>query len=556
MIPTPASEPARVVRQAFEARSGDFMRAATAFSTPDNKLWAYSQQRIEVDQQLDIYLVRTWVLDSRKLLDITQPPDVLSFAPSPLALIPVQPINETAVAANEVQVSSFSSRRLVDPVPYRTLLSNIGFEDDWKKWLAVPMTPEEYMSFPVVGVKSRVQGEEDRSEGLNRTTLSPVGLVDVELQGEQLTHLRLRFPDLTTADVLAVFCTIDWSLTMAHIKFDQLIAELEAAVLASDTRTPASSDRDEGKRRLTLTEVLEIGDEIDTVLVDYIHANLDKVESLLQEQSKRILGRTASVPLSSGFARTKGALDHWANDYIAIRDPKSKMTDKSDNSQQPMNGRISSAHSLCGAAKRLREDLSQGLEFVLPAELTDQGQVSPTQIERTLRSLRKDVAVNRVVVPYTTESKPGSLSRRSGLVLLALGLILIAIGLAYLPSPLPLPDGPNYGTSDREILVTLLVIFPVALFGQFFQYRPQGVAAERAESVLYTVLSLLFVLPIVPAVWVAIGLPSRPFGALCLALGLIVVITSRLVWTSFTRTTLAQSRRRVLTSVIAGGGER
>jgi hypothetical protein len=168
----------------------------------------------------------------------------------------------------------------------------------------------------------------------------------------------------------------------------------------------------------------------------------------------------------------------------------------------------------------LASRLNEPVQFCVAAMAEESGEVGlPTDLgTANYRRVTPHISMNRVVLPFSTEREPKTQGNRTALLLASLGALLIV--LATVDRSMWTPCVADAGICESqpptifatsslgtitEVLVAILLIFPAALYAQFYQARPQTDIGNRAQLGTFALLSLVFALPILPAALLAAG---------------------------------------------------
>jgi hypothetical protein len=159
------------------------------------------------------------------------------------------------------------------------------------------------------------------------------------------------------------------------------------------------------------------------------------------------------------------------------------------------------------------------------------------------------------VIPFTAK-KEGNQSKTSGAILLLFALTMLFIStidlswlgaqgsfFEFLRNLSQLSNGTEM-KDLREPLIAMLLIFPTALYAQFFQTRPKERLGVGVQLSTFAALSLVFALPVIPAAFVAIGWSSVVVSVACVSTAIIGVIMAVLVIWMFSNKSLLGVRVR------------
>jgi hypothetical protein len=509
-----------------------FADLCTTLESPDTvSPWNYVAQEVIVRESLDVTLRRTWHLDSRILLDMRQ--DL-----GQRALIPLIPLNPASPSANKITIAALAAERTTDPVPARTLnsLTDSGSpgQTAWTRWLAVPMSAGEFTSSPVVNVLATSEYRNPVSGRFSLGELWPVGCMEIVFHGNTpFTAIAARFPEYATVDIVGIKCTVTWTQ-----KADEISDLLNSESLKQAPDTP-------GVWRTFYKSV-------DNDCFNAVNGQFTELKSAIEQAASTTLGeaeqRKSRAIWSGGLDLTKTAFEKWT---------------KAWNNNNP------DAKQVKEAAEGLIKILRDGTKFVLPGKLSSEGNIEQANLVAALReSVDRLVRVDSVVAPFTSEREPSTQGRRSSLILALLGLVLLGSAFVdlrwlpnlpifdWLPHTAPMPNKAvvlERANSLREPMVALLLIFPAALYGQFFQLRPTSLVGHRAQSATFAALSTLFALPIVPAAYLAAGGTLPKTSVVCLAIGIVALIAAVVVGLLFSGTALERVRTKALIKQIEAG---
>jgi hypothetical protein len=502
-----------------------FADLCTTLEMPDaTSPWNYVAQEVTVGDSLDVSIRRTWHLDSEVLLSIYKDLD-------DQALIPLTPLDSSSPSANRVTIAALPTVRTTTPIPARTLASLLAStsmdEPAWRRWLAVPMTASEFTSSPVVNVQAVSEYGSPSADAFNLRQLWPVGNVEIIFNGvTPFTALTAKFPAYASVDVVGIRCTIQWS------HYANTIREL----LASD-RIKQAPDGAKGVWQALYTAIDESCFFDVSPMLKEITAAVEK--AALSALGDKLQRKTADI-WSGGLAQATKAFDAWTEAF---------------NGGEPRSDEVQRA------AEGLITTLDGGTTFVLPGRLSREGNIEQAALVAQLRgAVDRLVRVDSVVAPFTSEREPSTQGKRSSLILALLGLVLLgtaAVDLSWLPDWRFFNWLPNTTALDeaaretkanslREAMVALLVIFPAALYGQFFQLRPSSLVGHRAQSGTFAALSILFALPILPAAVMAVTDMLPLTSAMSSVIGIAAIAIAVVVWILFSDTALRRVRTRAL----------
>lgn len=179
------------------------------------------------------------------------------------------------------------------------------------------------------------------------------------------------------------------------------------------------------------------------------------------------------------------------------------------------------------------------VEFVCPMKLDPGGSIDLADfVERAseVTSPARYLSAG-LQVPFTAEREPSTLGRASSLLLGILGVTLVIMAMldsTWLFSvsqwigfnrDAPVPPSPDM-SGLRDAVVAILVIFPGVLYGQFFQSRPKSPVGVKAQMATFALMSLLFVLPVIPAVILAVGGSSAAASVFLFLGGIVSIIVA------------------------------
>lgn len=400
------------------------------------------------------------------------------------------------------------------------------------------MSAEEFAASPVVNVESTSEYRSPPTDGFHLGQLWPVGCMEIVFHGNTpFSALAAQFPEHAHVDVVGIKCSVDWTT------FTNSVREL----LNSEHLREAGEVDAEGVWETFCTNV-------DQHCVYMVHGIVRGLKNAIGEAATSVLNdkkrtKTESIWMG-GLDGTLAACDEWSTTWrksgIDARTAKS-------------------------AAEKLIEALNTGASFVLPGKLSTEGQIDQAKFVAALRgSAERLVRVDSVIAPFTSEREPGTQGKRSSLILGLLATILLGVSivdLSWLPkwwifSWIPeatMPDATSAverAESLRESLVALLLIFPAALYGQFFQLRPTSLVGHRAQSGTFAALSALFALPIIPAALIATGSNLAMLSVVAMVLGALSLFSAVIVGLLFSGGALERVRVSSLIGQIESDSKR
>lgn len=541
MTVTPSIDPAAEF-QTLRGQSAD-LASQFAFlcqaidADPTRSPWSYTAQEVTVHDSLDVTFKRTWILDSLRLKELMG-----QF--SQLSVVPLVPLDFTSSTANSVTIAGMASVRQADPIPERTLASLMppgSLDSVRNKWLAVPMTAQEFTSSPVVEVGAESHYKSPDLFSFTLRQIWPVGSLDIVFNGNTpITALVVNFPSTAHVDVVALRCELDWSDYAEQI--DDVLARAELG---------GEGDAAEGVWTTACNA-------IDTACVYQVHGVITELLDGIEQGGTQALGasqykKTRELWVAS-VKQTEAALNAWAAAWRAAQGDGATA------------GQVNSVR-VREAARTLSDALKIPVEFFLLGKVSSDGSVDQAALVTALRgSTDKIVRVNSMLAPFTSEREPSTQGKRSALILGLLGIMMLGsawIDLTWLPhirlfSWLPHTrnvsgEAISSRANDlRDSLVALFLIFPAALYGQFFQLRPRSLVGHRAESGTFAALSAVFALPLLAAALYASGGSLYLVSILCVAIGLIAVVCAVGIWILFSGTMLARARVGALLAEVKG----
>jgi len=489
----------------------------------DSGPWRAVEYRFSLDDALDLSVSRSFYLDSQ----ILEKSGVLR---SEIEVIPLPRIESHTWPAL-VEVVSITGRRTTVPVhpqSLKKLVEHAGAAEG--EYIGIPLTLEESRSSPIVSVTTSSTTRHPLDSKLRARQLQPVSSFYAPFEYKStVPALRVSLPEYAETDVAAIVCQLDWSrdaerLQLAALDIESLpdlSAQGRAELLSGKVSTAFRKAQDDIEKSISLAR-------------DSASAAISQVEG---DGYKPPDSWTVELLASDRLLR------HWSAKWPA----------PGPNDAQDFNDVLESASQLCDVLRYLAP------RFVLIVAIQRITGLACFVESRTAfpDGLRKSTRLLSVRVPFTTEREPGTLGKRSSVVLFGLGALLGLTALVDL-SWLGIGESKDAGSDPlRDPLVALLLIFPAALYGQFFQSRPRSAIGIRAQLGTFAILSLLFALPIGPALAAAIGLPLWFVSLICAVLAVFASVAGWWVWRVFSNDRLRELRVNEVTGSeeVAGVGK-
>jgi hypothetical protein len=413
-----------------------------------------------------------------------------------------------------VEVDVFGNKRMTHSVsmlpasPWSTSLDP-GSQQQLKEYYLIRLKSSEAAAFPLLTVLAPTR----RGNAARRGWLSPVGtlLIDVPETPLILT-VRLDVPEVLEVDSVGVRCGISTAI-------DYLTEIDEIRQKASDFATKR------GNTQLSLRFWMRQYRACATKLGHELDHLTTKVAVSPSRNDRPI------KDLRSRLSPAKRDVVAWLSRY-------------GPNPFVPI-----SRESVETAGTELRSIASKALKPVIVPGTLEGGEVK-------YQPLDMFGAVTGLVVPYSSRRSTREWLRPFLLVVLA-GVQLAVAWRVRWPYKLWFDGEQDVGylisrhmlRESAEPIVALLLIFPALLYGQFAQLRPETVAQQHSRLGTFAVLSLAFVLPLVPVMLVlgdsnpnsvAIWLSVSALGSLAAAA--LAILTSTGSYLS--RVRRRRSRRR------------
>jgi hypothetical protein len=525
---------------------------------PDSfPLWVPLELRVSFDESLGITIENIATLNSRALLDAVPKIEGRQLVPIMVSVDDDDEVDHQP----RVEVLTATQRRVTVPVAPAALALMLGGPLPRPHYRAIILDGLDCISFPMVAIALPSRSSPVGQSGLEPSRASvmqsiaelrPVGHVDVVFtSGTQLTPIRLQVPSRATVDVVGIECTIDLSGKIGGV--DRLLADAQQEI-AAGSQEPGGRTGAPGRLLQRRTAASELALEL-------IEREASELKDLLEALSKAV---QVGVRSRLGLPEAEVAAE-WIG---PLNDVRSALADwlKSVREGRPRvegNGRSNTTSRTMEeaviAAGRLKEILRRQMVLVLPAALDPTtGLLDSGMLREVHRSV--PVKVGGLRVPFTTEREPETQGRRSGFILMTLGILMLAmacVDLSWLPSYRVFHWLPNVMAllpSEEEAraglviepLVTLLLVFPAALYTQVFQNRPKTEMGNRAQLGTFAALSVAFVLPTVPAAVLIVTTDLKTFSILATIVAVVITAVGAVVWTLFLPSRLARMRARLV----------
>jgi hypothetical protein len=482
--------------------------------TEDN-LWSFLGYEVSFDDLLQISLGGFWKLESRELLSN-------NVSTEDLELIPISAMQRARTRANNAVVTSMHGQREVVPVPFNSMAGMLlDHSDSWHNYLALPLSKEEYSASPVVKL-STIRPDRREKIKLRRLhrQLLPVGKIELRFdQPSPLGPIEIAAPDFATIEWVALDCKISVSSHVDEIR--------DCVTMAGGTSVQQ-------------TEILKAGVErVVNLLTGALGHVADHVDEA-QRQARRIK-RFPTIRRRS-----------WSHNLRRIIAELQETWENCPRDSAGLKRQIDRLITLLQSAS---------IEFSYCTKVTKNTnlEVALDRLDSVLGELTQFTSLKSLVIPFTTEKEPHNQPRSAGATLLVLAALMMVIsfftsnwpsndsgnGLPELLNKLR-PDSIEF-TQLREPLVALLLIFPAALYARFFQARPRSGLGAGVQLNTFAALSLVFALPMIPAVLVATGWSLEVVSAACGLAALVAVIAGALVLRLFSQGSLGRLRRREAT---------
>lgn len=486
------------------------------------------QQRLSIEPDLTIEVRRLWQLKAASL------PDALTaLGPNDIILFPMRVPEVGSRRDASVTVHSLEGERRGRVVDNSVLGWNLSSNPSPSG--ALPLTIDllrrEVDECSTIDLVVAQPGRSPVGRRFRPRQLLPVSAFEIDFPGgTSVTPLAIDFPGTASADVVVLNCELDMTTTRNALKTYRehwLSADEDPAaagrLFCTEVTTLASSVRDDCNRIL------------DCHTKDYV---------------KKAAGRRW------GLAVTK-VPRRWTNDIVKLKESVTSVHDDSASLEDP------TVHDVVRMTERLLTAVKPAIAFSVLGSITTEGVARlPPLISNRWDLFTRRVRFEHVVVPITTENEPGSQGKRSALIVFILSVLLLALSLfdrSWLPTWLPNRLGLNrsekpLGKPELDLvldaLVAILLIFPAILYSQYFQTRPRSNLGNRAQSGTFALVSLAFTLPLVPAILLVLGSPTRNIAVVMFFFGAIVCFASFLVLGVFSAANL--KRMRVTEGLKAG----
>lgn len=351
----------------------------------------------------------------------------------------------------------------------------------------------------VISARWRTRIERDDDGWISPRRFRPLSKLDLDMRPNPLVSLSIHLPPIASASCIAVSV----SISFAAVFEERISAELREVNHRPLTRVETQDDL---KRAAEIRSAFyRLRAELRTLLEDLSTRTSSRCDEHLGDLH-RSAGRDAKRALKTLRTANKKRI---AEKLALVRD---------EPPGPPQN--TGDLEEFLGYEQVLGAAVEDELELDLPIPFR-----TGEDVGRTIRSLvgpalTETCEYRRLWIPFTTEREPGTQGLRSAASLLLLGMFLLLISrcdLSWFPHFLrPAAIGSWFGRTPASNstaivgpLVAVLVIFPIALYGQFFQTRPRTDIGNSSQLSSFALHSFLFALPTIPAILAATGRDLR-----------------------------------------------
>ncbi|MCP4308794.1 MAG: hypothetical protein GY788_28745 [bacterium] len=491
---------------------------ASLSSDVDAALWSLQGHEIEFEDVLRVRLSQRWALNSAAVLgEVT-----------PLPERQVVPVVEQVGASEvrSVEVRSVRGVRHTESAVTRTVKSLVD-SDTVGDYISVSLDRDEFETNAEVVLSADLPGRPPVSP-FALSLLRPISRVEIRFnEGTELAPITIRRPDIATVEVIGIRINVDWSPVLAV-----LAGHLERLRIAPELPSDEFA-------RSVLESVEEKVTEY-SARVDNLRSKARNLSRAAMEHSKITVADDGTCSGSDvQFGSGLDKLHELFCAYVSAWDPTA-----------PIEGEIRRLDTLCS---QLEDMVELGIHCALSLDASST--VDPRGLRDGLGTLQVPMAIEEVVIPFTTESEPGTQGKRSAILLFFLAVALMAISVVDLSwlighHAYDIPHKTADPLALVEPIVAVLILFPGMLYAQFFQTRPMTPLGARAELGTFAFLSLVFALPLIPAVLAATGFSFCVVSFTCFVLALVALGCAIYVWRLFKLGSLARMRADLMLDVL------
>lgn len=474
-----------------------------------DELWRAVEYRFTLAETLELRAEQSLLLDSSKLFP-------LAHESSQFEIVPIPGLGGrdsiVTIKVTSVEGTRNVPRLNADSVEYLTGCNPAESQFD----VVIPLTRSELLSSPTVTVETRSATAQPLDIRASLGQLRPVS--DLHAQNttpSTMPLLRVFLPEYATSNIAGLLCELNWASEAREVR-----GALEEA----------ESIDESGRAKSVYFAV---------------SGSLDRVKASTEALHRRI-DESAQALLMDAGRRNTATPSEWRAEVASALETLSEW----DQAHQRKKLRKLSLAGIYSAGMDWANLLDQlRPRFVLLSEVDQaSGEIDLAALEHSLGDSLSDVArFSSIRVPFTTENEPGTLGKRSSVVLAGLGILLLLTTLVD-TSWLSIGNGPTEELAGtlRDPLVALLLVFPAALYAQFFQSRPRSPIGIRAQMATFAILSLVFALPAAPAIAAAVGWDLRAVSILCFVCAAVAFGTSVWLWLSFSDDRLRKMRLKAI----------
>ncbi|MGL5824618.1 MAG: hypothetical protein ACRCYU_07255 [Nocardioides sp.] len=488
---------------------------------PGSDLGAYEHAKsdIALGDDLQFTVRRTIALDSEQIVTGLK-------LENPVELVPVS--SPGYLGSVTVSVEAVGHRRTITPISPLALRAQDQkpdhSEEGIKAFLALALTKDEYTHFPVISIEAKSRFRTRGRNLLSWRQLLPVSVAKLEFGDPPgaVLPISINFPELATIDV---------TLLKARVVHWQPELSILNEVLSRLPLNGSDANRaDRADLNMLITNLGTAYHSAHGILSSILTAQEDQTRLLASPTLRR--KKLVPTPWKRELVELRTRIEEWNK-----KNPQTMATDQLRERSGKLIEILANTHP----------------QFFFPAQVQE-ASIEPHALTAVIAGSQQRLSCNEIALPYTTPKDQNVRGKRSSLLLIFLSLVLASVALTdlswlggwdsgtWLRTTFPQRDPDDL----REVLVALLLLFPAALYSQFFQSRPRSRLGSSARSGVFALLSLVFTLPIVPVTLIAIGrslrqasIASATCAGICLAAGV-------LVWLGFAPTVLSYLRRSSL----------
>ena len=491
--------------------------------------WPYLQSQLVVDEEFDVVITRELGLRHPAL------PSHLEGSIPVLVACPYTSPNGGSVT--EVEVNALGHTRRVRPVPSHSLRDLAPLDEGElaaaeDAFVCIPLTAKETHCSPTVSISWTTPGSA-RTDSFRPSRFLPITDIRTSFIREGVPEsVQLELPDHANADHIA----LEFSAHLLMFSGLRNSIPILDEVVLSDKESPAPAALMAASTRTRMLTIAQDHRALFQQIITMIHVKIDELGLATLINSRTRLTKK----WAGGAVRALAQIDAW-------------------NSRMPATP---TSEEVRAATLELAEILrsANGMKFVIPFRLSGSSVVELKNV-RALANNPQRIAIlwEGLRAPFTSEREPSSLGPGSAISMFFLAAVLgflSWISWEWLPDAWTIPRSSTGASPEmndiRDALVTVLILFPAALYGQFFQHRPKSAAGLKAQLSTFTLFSLLFFLPLGPAAWIAMGGDVSSTSQILMAGAAVAILAGMLIALVLWPSTLLSFRLQNIRSMKAG----